>query len=62
MASFKEDAKDTVLALVETAHDKWNDSVSFLKETWPFLLLLLILIFGLIYYWNPPPPKTIMMA
>jgi TRAP-type uncharacterized transport system substrate-binding protein len=62
MGSFKEDAKDTVLALVETAHDKWNDGVSFLKETWPFLLLLLIVIFGFIFYWNPPPPKIIMMA
>jgi len=62
MGSFKEDFKDTVVALLETAQDQYRDAVSFVKETWPLLLILAIILIGLIAYWNPPPPRYIMMA
>ncbi len=62
MGSFKEDVKDTVVALLETAHDQYREVVSFVKETWPLLLLLAIILIGLIAYWNPPPPRQIVMA
>lgn len=62
MASFKEDVKDTVIALLETAQDQYRDAVNFVKETWPLLLLLFVVLIGLIAYWNPPPPRHIVMA
>ena len=62
MASFKEDVKDTVIALLETAQDQYRDAVNFIKETWPLLLLLIVVLIGLIGYWNPPPPRHVLMA
>jgi TRAP-type uncharacterized transport system substrate-binding protein len=62
MSSFKEDFKDILVALLETAQDQYRDAVSFIKETWPLLFLLLAILIGLIAYWNPPPPRYIMMA
>ena len=62
MGSFKEDFKDTAVALVETAQDQYRDAINFLKETWPLLVLLAAILLTLIAYWNPPPPRTIMMA
>jgi hypothetical protein len=62
MASFKEDVRDTVVALFETAQDQYRDAISFIKETWPLLAILAIILIGLIAYWNPPPPRYIMMA
>ncbi len=62
MGSFKEDVKDTVVALLETAHDQYRDAINFLKETWPLLVLLGAILLTLIAYWNPPPPRYIMMA
>lgn len=62
MGSFKEDVKDTVIALLETAQDQYRDAISFLKETWPLLIVLALILIGLIAYWNPPPPRQIMMA
>ena len=43
MGSFKEDFKDTAVAVLETAQDQYRDAISFIKETWPLLLLLLFL-------------------
>ena len=62
MGSFKEDFKDTVVALLETAQDQYRDAISFVKETWPLLVLLAIILIGLIAYWNPPPPRYVVMA
>ena len=62
MGSFKEDVRDTAVALVETAQDQLRDAVNFVKETWPLLALLFVLLVILIGYWNPPPPKRVMMA
>lgn len=62
MGSFKEDFKDTAVAVLETAQDQYRDAISFIKETWPLLLLLLVILIGLLAYWNPPPPRHIMMA
>ncbi len=62
MGSFKEDVKDTVVALLETAHDQYRDTISFLKETWPLLVALAFILIVLLAYWNPPPPRQIMMA
>lgn len=62
MGSFKEDFKDTAVAVLETAQDQYRDAVSFVKETWPLLVLLAIILIGLIAYWNPPPPRHIVMA
>ncbi len=62
MGSFKEDVKDTVIALLETAQDQYRDAINFLKETWPLLVLLGAILLTLIAYWNPPPPRYIMMA
>ena len=62
MGSFKEDFKDTAVAVLETAQDQYRDAISFIIETWSPLLLLLIILIGLLAYWNPPPPRYIMMA
>ncbi len=62
MGSFKEDFKDTAVAVLETAQDQYRDAISFIKETWPLLLLLVIVLIVLLAYWNPPPPRHIIMA
>ncbi len=62
MGSFKEDVRDTTVALVETAQDQVRDILGFIKETWPLLIFLLALLIALVAYWNPPPPKRVMMA
>jgi hypothetical protein len=62
MGSFKEDVRDTIVALIETAQDKWNDGINFFKETWPLLIFLVVILVALIGYWNPPPPKKVVMA
>jgi TRAP-type uncharacterized transport system substrate-binding protein len=62
MGSIKQDIKESCLGIYETALEKGDDFLQFLREAW---LILLILLFGLIGVWwyaDPPPPRRVVIA
>jgi TRAP-type uncharacterized transport system substrate-binding protein len=62
MGSIKEDIKESCLGIYETAHDKWEDFILFLRETWFFLFILLLILIGVWWYADPPPPRRVAIA
>ena len=62
MGSFKKDAKDTGLGLIEAMQDRWHDFTQFLREAW-ILLLLLFVGLGITWWFiDPPPPRHVILA
>ncbi|CAM3782425.1 TAXI family TRAP transporter solute-binding subunit [Polynucleobacter arcticus] len=62
MGSIKQDLKETCLGLFETAQEKYDDFVQFLREAWPILAILLVGLVGVWWYADPPPPRNVIMA
>lgn len=62
MGSVTQDIKETCVGLYETALEKWNDFLQFLREAWPILLILLFLLIGVWWYADPPPPRRVVIA
>jgi hypothetical protein len=62
MGSFKENTRETLLGLSESAQEKWSDFTQFLREAWPLLLLMLVILMGVWWYADPPPPRRVSIA
>jgi len=62
MGSFKQDAKETLLGISESAQQGWYDFTQFLRETWPILIFLLSILMGIWWYADPPPPSRVLLA
>jgi TRAP-type uncharacterized transport system substrate-binding protein len=62
MGSIKQDIEESCLGIYETALEKWEDFIQFLRETWFLLLILLIGLIGVWWYADPPPPRRVVIA
>jgi TRAP-type uncharacterized transport system substrate-binding protein len=62
MGSIKQDIKESCLGIYETAQEKWDDFIHFLKETWFFFFILLLVLIGVWWYADPPPPRQVVIA
>ncbi|WP_284446789.1 TAXI family TRAP transporter solute-binding subunit [Fluviibacter phosphoraccumulans] len=62
MGSVREDLRDQVVAIHETATEAWSDVVLFIRETWPALIVLLTLLILALWIADPAPPRHVSMA
>ena len=62
MGSVREDLRDQVVAIHETATEAWSDVVLFIRETWPALIVLLTVLILALWLADPAPPRHVSMA
>lgn len=62
MGSVREDLRDQVVAIHETATEAWSDVVLFIRETWPALIVLLTLLILALWIADPAPPRHVSIA
>ncbi|QWD91322.1 TAXI family TRAP transporter solute-binding subunit [Polynucleobacter sp. MWH-Braz-FAM2G] len=62
MDSLKEEIREHISAIYQTALDEIKNVFNLLKEIWPLLFLLLLALSVLIWFAKPAPPKKVLMA
>ena len=62
MGSVREDLRDQVVAIHETATEAWSDVVLFIRETWPALIVLMTVLILALWLADPAPPRHVSMA